>query len=219
MTTTVGPNGPTQRKQLSHQLDRLDTIIDALADNLNQAVADAAREATQVAVREVMVALLTDPATRALLRDVVGHPGGAATPTIASQPPRPSLGSRLRESLGRTATKAAAAAGKVACAVTRAISAAGGAARAAVTDTARQVAGAAVRATAAVTRAIRAAAANRTLRTAVLVAVGVGTVALVVTARSVALVTLVGGITALAAAGRAEARRLARRLGLQLGVG
>ena len=38
-TTT---NGKPKRKQLSEQLDRLDGIIDVLAEGLNKAVADAA---------------------------------------------------------------------------------------------------------------------------------------------------------------------------------
>jgi len=45
MTATM--NGRPQRKQLSDQLDRLDTMIDCLSDALPQAVADATREGTR----------------------------------------------------------------------------------------------------------------------------------------------------------------------------
>ncbi|MEZ6142117.1 MAG: hypothetical protein R3B84_16260 [Zavarzinella sp.] len=48
------------RKQLSEQLDRLDTILDGLSDALNEAVADAAREGAQAAVREILSELLVN---------------------------------------------------------------------------------------------------------------------------------------------------------------
>jgi hypothetical protein len=54
-TTTNGK----PRKQLSDQLDRLDGIIDALADGLNQAVIDAAREGTRLAVKDAIVEIMT----------------------------------------------------------------------------------------------------------------------------------------------------------------
>ena len=39
--TTMTNNGRTTRKTLASQLDRLDTILDCLADGLNEAVATA----------------------------------------------------------------------------------------------------------------------------------------------------------------------------------
>jgi hypothetical protein len=39
MTTVV--NGKAERKSLAQQIDRLDLILDGLADGLNEAVADA----------------------------------------------------------------------------------------------------------------------------------------------------------------------------------
>jgi hypothetical protein len=57
MTMTLG-NDRVQRKNLSDQLDRLDSILDALSDGLNQAVASTVEEAVgkavQVAVKEVL---------------------------------------------------------------------------------------------------------------------------------------------------------------------
>lgn len=44
MTATMMANGKT-RKTLADQLDRLDRILDGLAEALNEAVADAVRSA------------------------------------------------------------------------------------------------------------------------------------------------------------------------------
>jgi hypothetical protein len=72
MSTTMAPNGRPQRKQLSDQLDRLDGIIDTLADGLNRAVADAAREGSREAVREILTELLTNPDVLSMIRTAVG---------------------------------------------------------------------------------------------------------------------------------------------------
>src|SRR5437870_3255895 len=66
------------RRQLSDQLDRLDGIIDALADNLNEAVADAARVGTKSAVKEILLEVLTDPTVLDLVRTVTSPPGPAS---------------------------------------------------------------------------------------------------------------------------------------------
>ncbi len=63
---TIANDKPT-RKQLSDQLDRLDSILDALSDGLNGAVADAAREGTRLAVKDAIVEIMTDPTLRAKL--------------------------------------------------------------------------------------------------------------------------------------------------------
>lgn len=65
MTETI--NGRPKRKQLSEQLDRLDGIIDALAEGLNKAVADAAREGTRLAVKDAILEIISNPELRALL--------------------------------------------------------------------------------------------------------------------------------------------------------
>ena len=67
MSATTTTNGRPQRKQLADQLDRLDAILDCLADGLNQAVADAAREGTRLAVKDAIVEIMTNPDLRALL--------------------------------------------------------------------------------------------------------------------------------------------------------
>ena len=66
-TTTMPTTNGKPRKQLADQLDRLDGIIDALADGLNQAVIDAAREGTRLAVKDAIVEIMTNPELRALL--------------------------------------------------------------------------------------------------------------------------------------------------------
>ena len=48
-------NGRPARKQLADQLDRLDSVIETMGSGLNAAVADACREGTRAAVREVAV--------------------------------------------------------------------------------------------------------------------------------------------------------------------
>ena len=70
MTTTTS-NGKPQRKQLSHQLDRLDRIIDALVEGLPEAVADATRDGTRQAIRDVLTEVLTDPDVVARLRSTL----------------------------------------------------------------------------------------------------------------------------------------------------
>jgi hypothetical protein len=70
MATTTLNNGP--RKNLASQLDRLDTILDGLADNLNEAVAVAAassmKEVVNVAVQEAVHAALVEVLSNAELR-------------------------------------------------------------------------------------------------------------------------------------------------------
>ena len=54
-----GVNG-RQRKSLEYQLDRLDSILDGLADALNGAVADAVKDAVGLAVREAVSAVMSE---------------------------------------------------------------------------------------------------------------------------------------------------------------
>jgi hypothetical protein len=54
MTETTTDNDKPRRKQLSDQLDRLDGILDALGEGLNEAVTDAAREGTRLAVKDAI---------------------------------------------------------------------------------------------------------------------------------------------------------------------
>ena len=99
MSATATMNGKPQRKQLADQLDRLDGIIDALAEGLNQAVIDAAREGTRLAVKDAIVEILTDPALRAkLLQAAALEP--VAAPVAAE--PKPSFWTRLKTAASNT---------------------------------------------------------------------------------------------------------------------
>jgi hypothetical protein len=75
MTPTLTTNGGS-RKSLADQLDRLDRILDGLADALHAAVADA----VQQAVRGVLSELLADPMIRTALAGTVPT---ATTPTLS----------------------------------------------------------------------------------------------------------------------------------------
>ena len=72
--TTATFNGRPQRKQLSDQLNRLDDIIDTLADGLPEAVGDAVRTGTQAALQHLLIETLTNPDTLALLRAALAPP-------------------------------------------------------------------------------------------------------------------------------------------------
>ena len=114
-TTTTTMNGKP-RKQLADQLDRLDGIIDALADGLNQAVIDAAREGTRLAVKDAIDEIMTNPELRALLAPGRPEPTpapAAPPPEAGPEPKAPGLWTRLkakvaaaRDALTGTATKA-----------------------------------------------------------------------------------------------------------------
>jgi hypothetical protein len=82
--TTTNPNGRT-RKSLAEQIDRLDPILDGLAENLNAAVVDAVagavKEAVTVAVEEAVHAAVLEVLTNAELRKRMQTP--------ASQPSTP----------------------------------------------------------------------------------------------------------------------------------
>ncbi len=99
MSATDTMNGKPQRKQLADQLDRLDWIIDALAAGLNQAVADAAREGTRLAVKDAIVEIMTNPELRAMLAPERSEPAPAVVappPAAALAPKKPGPWARLK---------------------------------------------------------------------------------------------------------------------------
>src|SRR4051812_6851440 len=83
MSTFTMQNGVAKRKQLSDELDRLDKVIDALAANLNAAVADAVKGGAREAVREVLGELLNNSATAKLLQPTA-TPENTATGSVVS---------------------------------------------------------------------------------------------------------------------------------------
>ncbi len=122
MTATATMNGKPQRKQLADQLDRLDGVIDALADGLNQAVIDAAREGTRLAVKDAIVEIMTNPELRAMLAPARPEPTPApVTPQpepVTPEPKKPGLWTRLKAKVAaaRDALTGAAAKAKEAVA-------------------------------------------------------------------------------------------------------
>jgi hypothetical protein len=109
MTATASTNAKPPRKQLADQLDRLDAILDTLANGLNQAVADAAREGHQAAMKEVLLEVLADPDVQRKLS--TPNPGAAVAVRPARQPrksrPWTRLGVRVRTAAGAIRQKAA----------------------------------------------------------------------------------------------------------------
>ena len=66
--TTMNANGRAERKSLAGQLDRLDTILDGLADGLNEAVTLTVKEAVVVAVNAAVRELLASAELQRRLR-------------------------------------------------------------------------------------------------------------------------------------------------------
>jgi hypothetical protein len=83
MTMTLG-NDRLQRKNLSDQLDRLDSILDALSDGLNQAVASTVEEAVGKAVQVAVTEVLSNSELLRLLRSQTDTP-----PLPQAHRPRP----------------------------------------------------------------------------------------------------------------------------------
>lgn len=98
-------NGRPQRKQLSEQIDRLDTILDGLSEGLNEAVADAVRDGTRLALKDALIEILTDPTLRAKLRQ-------AAAPEMTEPGAKPGFWASMKARIsaaGRAIKNAAAA--------------------------------------------------------------------------------------------------------------
>jgi hypothetical protein len=87
MTTTASENGRA-RKSLASEIDRLHEILDALSENLNEAVATAVagavKDAMTAAVQEAVHAAVLEVLSNKDLRQRQG-----VTPTPGGQPPAP----------------------------------------------------------------------------------------------------------------------------------
>jgi hypothetical protein len=79
-------NGHTQRKTLATQIDRLDSILDGLADALNESVACAVRDVVGQAVQE---------AVQATIREVLGNPELLRASLARHAPPPAPVAKRL----------------------------------------------------------------------------------------------------------------------------
>src|ERR1700761_4301734 len=85
MSAATLSNGKPQRKQLSDEIDRLekqlgdqcnrlDSIVDALAEGLPGAVADACREGARAALKDAIIEIVSNPELRALIAPVQPAP-------------------------------------------------------------------------------------------------------------------------------------------------
>ena len=105
MTTANGTSSArVARKSLADQIDRLDGILDGLAEALNESVADAVRDVIGHAVREAVSAAVTEVLSSPhLLRAALErHAPPEAIPVPPPAGPKPRT---LREHLARAATR------------------------------------------------------------------------------------------------------------------
>src|SRR3954454_22190930 len=93
MSTTTNSNGRI-RKSLAEQIDRLDHILDGLAEGLDQAVAAAVQEAVGVAVKEAVTAVITEVLTNPDLLALI------RASMASTQTPRPNPVLRKLQGLG-----------------------------------------------------------------------------------------------------------------------
>jgi hypothetical protein len=108
MTTTTNTNGRTMRKSLADQIDRLDGILDGLANALNESVAQAVRDVITQAVTEAVQAAVTEVlSSPELLRAALArHEPPEAIPVPAPAPePRPTLTEKIKAAAGKACEK------------------------------------------------------------------------------------------------------------------
>src|SRR6476661_3311259 len=102
--STTNLNG--QRKTLATQLDRLDSILDGLAEALNEAVADAVRQSVAAAVGEAVQAAIKEVLTHPeLLRAAAAAAAPLPAPAVEAAK-KPSALRRLLEGAGRACGQA-----------------------------------------------------------------------------------------------------------------
>ena len=93
------------RKQLSEQLDRLDSIIDGLCEGLPQAVAEAARDGTRLAVKDAILEVMTNPELRGLIQNLAPTPPAPPMEaTVAPASPQSGLWSRIKAKVAAART-------------------------------------------------------------------------------------------------------------------
>jgi hypothetical protein len=92
MTTTMNATTNGQiRKSLAEQIDRLDHILDGLAQALNESVAAAVKDAVTLAVQEaiqgILAEVLANPDVLARLRGLVSQTASAASTPVTQVAP------------------------------------------------------------------------------------------------------------------------------------
>jgi hypothetical protein len=78
MNATTSSNGRVVRKSLAEQIDRLDHILDGLAEAINDTVVGAVQEAVGLAVRQAVQAAVLEVLTNAEIQRLL-HPAPEAT--------------------------------------------------------------------------------------------------------------------------------------------
>jgi hypothetical protein len=111
MSATATMTNGKSRKQLSDEIDRLDGVIDVLAEGLPGAVTDACREGARAAVKDAILEIVTNPELRALLAPAQPAPATVvAAPELAPEPEPPTPGPWARIKAGLAAARDAVAA-------------------------------------------------------------------------------------------------------------
>jgi hypothetical protein len=80
--TTTNTNGRLARKSLASEINRLDSLLEGLAENLNEAVATAVKDAVSQAVREAVNAVIQEVLTNADQSAVPGKEPHQDTPSL-----------------------------------------------------------------------------------------------------------------------------------------
>jgi hypothetical protein len=96
-------NGSAQRKTLASQLDRLDNIIDAIADGLPKAIADVVCQAISAALPDAIQGVITQVLSQPdVLRQLAGlnAPAAVPAPSEPASPPQPEPTAPSRSKLG-----------------------------------------------------------------------------------------------------------------------
>jgi hypothetical protein len=115
MMTTNHTTSP--RKSLADQIDRLDSILDGLSDNLNEAVATAVQQAVASAVQEAVRLAVIEVVTNAELQQLLRPPTSPVPDPAPTEATGGGFLSGLWLAVRGTAKRVAQAAGRAASAV------------------------------------------------------------------------------------------------------
>lgn len=104
----VTPNGRVQRKSLASQIDRLDAMLDGLADAIPEVIADTIRAVAAHTVRDAVQAAVAEVFASPQVLDQLRGSAAAAVPVAQVAPPvcakRPGARGRLRSLLRQVGT-------------------------------------------------------------------------------------------------------------------
>jgi hypothetical protein len=106
MTTTTNTNGRTVRKSLADQIDRLDTMLEGLADGINETVTAVVQDAVKKAVQAAIGEVLANAELQNRLQ------AAQSTNNAPARPATPSFGQKLKGWIGWACAKVAQTAKK-----------------------------------------------------------------------------------------------------------